>query len=89
MSALLEAFTLDKPSSNVFWICMIILWTYLDGINRILRRNDMGLSDHFFTKIILSNKINGRSILLSVLGFITMTTAYNRAAQELGESMIL
>ena len=34
-------------------------WTYLDGINRILRRNDMGLSDpFFFTKIILSNKIH-------------------------------
>lgn len=29
------------------------------------------------------------SILLSVLGFITMTVAYNRAAQELGKAVIL
>lgn len=29
------------------------------------------------------------SILLSVLGFITMTIAYNRAAQELGKAVIL
>ena len=50
-----------------------------------------GLAIHFSlpkssTRII---SIRLGSILLSVLGFITMTVAYNRAAQELGKAVIL
>ena len=50
-----------------------------------------GLAIHFSlpksSTVIKSIRLG--SILLSVLGFITMTVAYNKAAQELGKAVIL
>ena len=50
-----------------------------------------GLAIHFSLpkSSIRIRSIRLGSILLSVLGFITMTVAYNRAAQELGKAVIL